>query len=201
MNIAVAAVDGSGITALTHPPAGGFWPVWSPDGSRLAYDGPSATAGMYQVVTVNPDGSDPITLDHPPLGCNCGVVWSPDGTLLTVYQDGPAGHEDTGGSMLMVDVSGKEPVQAIPYAGLSDQLVSSPRNSRGRELAAPRPIAVLRRRSSSPPTSDPASSDRRLRVAAGCKSCSRTSGRGLTARCVRPDTNGRSARLDLVPRG
>jgi TolB protein len=124
MDIYVAAVDGSRITAVADQPTGEVWPVWSPDGTRLAYDGPSTTQGQFQVVTVDPDGSNPTTLQHPPLGCNCGVVWSPDGTLVTAYADGPVGHEDTGGSMLIIDPSGKAPVTSIPYTGLSDQAVS-----------------------------------------------------------------------------
>ena len=98
--------------------------MWSPDGTRIAYDGPSSHPGVWQVVTVDPDGSNPITLDHPPLGCNCGVGWSPDGTVVTAYADGPVGHEDTGGSMLLIDVSGTAAVEVIPYAGLSNQQVS-----------------------------------------------------------------------------
>jgi Tol biopolymer transport system component len=123
-DIYVAAVDGSGVTAISHDPTADVWPVWSPDGTRIAYDGPSNPVGLWQVVTVDPDGSDPVTLDHPVLGCNCGVRWSPDGTKVTAYADGPVGHEDTGGSMLVIDVSGTAPVVAIPYAGLSNQQVS-----------------------------------------------------------------------------
>ena len=127
-SIRVAAVDGSDVNALAHGAASGVWPVWSPDSTRLAYDGPSMANGQatnqFQAWLIDPDGTDATMLPHPPLGCNCGVVWSPDGTHVTVYQDGPVGHEDTRGSMLIVDVSGQEPVQAIPYAGLSDQAVS-----------------------------------------------------------------------------
>ena len=122
--IFVAPVDGSGRTAIAQPHPGEVWPVWSPDGKRIAYDGPSSTPAMWQIALVDPDGSNPVTLDHPPLGCNCGVRWSPDGTIVTAYKDGPVGHEDTGGSMLLVDASGKAPVVVIPYTGLSNQQVS-----------------------------------------------------------------------------
>lgn len=123
-DIYLAAVDGGGVTAISNDPTADVWPVWSPDGTRIAYDGPSSPEGLWQVVTVDPDGSDPVTLDHPALGCNCGVRWSPDGTKVTAYADGPVGHEDTGGSMLIIDVSGTGPVEAIPYTGVSNQQVS-----------------------------------------------------------------------------
>ena len=59
-DIYVAAVDGSAVTAISHDPTSEVWPVWSPDGTRIAYDGPSSTQGLWQVVTVDPDGSNPI---------------------------------------------------------------------------------------------------------------------------------------------
>jgi Tol biopolymer transport system component len=123
-DIFVTSLDGKQIRAIASQPTDENWPVWSPDGKRIAYDGPSSTPGMWQIALVDRDGANPVTLQHPPLGCNCGVRWSPDGTMVTAYKDGPVGHEDTGGSMLLVDVAGKDPVVAIPYTGLSNQQVS-----------------------------------------------------------------------------
>ena len=123
-DIRVAAVDGSSVKALDHGAVAGVWPVWSLDGTRLAYESPSSTVG-YQVTLIDADGSHVTVLKHPPLGCNCGVGWSPDGTRLTAYQDGPVvGHEDTGGATLIIDPTGTVPPLAIPFSGLSNQSVS-----------------------------------------------------------------------------
>ena len=92
------------------------WPVWSPDGTRLAWDGPSSTKGMFQVVVADADGSNPTTLEHPALACNCPISWSPDGTSLLAFEDGPSG-EELNGTMLIVDASGAASPTAIPVGG------------------------------------------------------------------------------------
>ena len=63
--------------------------MWSPDGTRIAYDGPSSTAGAWQVVVVDPDGStqDPgTTLRSAAPAASNGL---PTVRKVTAYQDGP----------------------------------------------------------------------------------------------------------------
>jgi Tol biopolymer transport system component len=121
--IDVATVTGSAVQAIGPQAADAVWPMWSPDGSRIAYLGPSTTDGKYQIGVVAPDGSGLRTLDHPPLGCNCVDKWSPDGTKVITYLD-VVGQESTGGSLMVVDADGKAPVLNIPITGVTTQEMS-----------------------------------------------------------------------------
>jgi Tol biopolymer transport system component len=93
--IVVVAVDGSGATRLTShenvPTAGlsmgNVDPVWSPDGSQIAFaalqsDGPS------EIHVINPDGSTVQRLTDSPTGKQ-RPVWSPDGTRIAFTTDFP----------------------------------------------------------------------------------------------------------------
>jgi len=74
----VMNVDGSGQTSLTDDPY--YWgesPSWTPDGTKIAYDGGGIMGGG--IYLVRPDGTDRTFLTSlAPLGD--GISWSPDGT-------------------------------------------------------------------------------------------------------------------------
>ena len=87
-DIFVTDADGSNTVRVTHDDHREMAPVWSPDGTRIAYtrdvDADHSYA-EFQIVVVDPDGSDPVKLaddSHDP-------VWSPDGSLIAY--DGPSG--------------------------------------------------------------------------------------------------------------
>ncbi len=77
----------SGNTAvLAGTRSGDINPLWSPDGSRIAFTrGPSSgligAPGAYDIVLVNPDGSDLRQLTDGP-DANYGMTWMPDGKRL-----------------------------------------------------------------------------------------------------------------------
>jgi len=60
------------------------WPVWSPDGSRIAYV--SQTNGYYNVFLINADGTNKIKITFEPESSNgyasCEPTWSPDGSQI-----------------------------------------------------------------------------------------------------------------------
>jgi len=95
-NIWVVNADGSNdvpVTQLTASNADSFSPVWSPDGTKLAFysaralDGSNNGSGVYatqNVWVINADGSGatPLTRLVGVLGSYQDPVWSPDGTML-----------------------------------------------------------------------------------------------------------------------
>ncbi|MCY3832474.1 MAG: hypothetical protein OXG85_05625 [Chloroflexi bacterium] len=50
--------DGSGLTQLSHHPAGASSPRWSPDGKRLSFVAPSSFSGFNQIMTMDANGGD-----------------------------------------------------------------------------------------------------------------------------------------------
>jgi len=76
--IYVVKVDGSGVLNLTNNLASDGFPVWSPDGTKLAFH------RNGEIYAMNADGSGQLNLTHNP-AFDCCAVWSPDGTKLAFY--------------------------------------------------------------------------------------------------------------------
>src|SRR5207247_5112293 len=83
--IYVVNTDGSGSTRITSSPWQYFTPVWSPDGTKIAFSGYD---GSSQIYVVNADGSSVTGLTS--IGSAWSPVWSPDGSKIafTSYRDG-----------------------------------------------------------------------------------------------------------------
>jgi len=77
-----------------------LWPVWSPDGSRLAW----TTSSESGIAIAKPDG----TVVHSVSGIDYDFVWSPDGSSLYGWK---AGDPTTA---VIVSVDGSKPTIEIP---------------------------------------------------------------------------------------
>ena len=110
----------------------GGWPVWSPDGSRIAYIGASPADNGWLIATMDPDGSH-VSGPGPSStrAATAHFKWSPDGTKVIAYQDPAADQPDTGGSLMIVDV-GRE--------GARPEHPDHRHHEPGDELAAARPV-------------------------------------------------------------
>jgi Tol biopolymer transport system component len=73
--IFVMRPDGSDRTRLTRDPGADASPVWSSDGTMIAFVS-DRTDGDYEIWVMNADGSDPRRLTFSPL-LDINPVWSP----------------------------------------------------------------------------------------------------------------------------
>jgi Tol biopolymer transport system component len=80
--------DGSDQRNLTNDPTGHYAnPVWSPDGSRIAFGRHiPGTTGLDEIYTMNADGSNKVNLTNnlanSPMVGDFTPAWSPDGTRI-----------------------------------------------------------------------------------------------------------------------
>jgi TolB protein len=81
-----------GARQITSRAADSGWPVWSPDGRKLAFDSsrtdpnPNDSTAVNDVFTMNPDGSDVAKLTDS-VGASADAAWSADGSLIAFDAD------------------------------------------------------------------------------------------------------------------
>ncbi|MCJ7751676.1 MAG: hypothetical protein MUQ65_11385, partial [Armatimonadetes bacterium] len=109
----VCNVDGSEDAAL---PVFGSRPIWSPDGRRIAFLGPTEEDSR-DLCIVNADGSGFTQISHLP-GWEDKASWSPDGQYVTWAWESP----DTGYTIMVAKADGTE---AHPITGPGKPLSSS----------------------------------------------------------------------------
>ncbi|MBE7470701.1 MAG: PD40 domain-containing protein [Anaerolineales bacterium] len=91
-HIYTVTVDGKNLTRLTHDALRGYGPIWSPDGSRLAFigreDGAAIDSVYGHLYVMNADGSNPLRLIPEPIVTTPPLFWLPDSQrlLFTGYQ-------------------------------------------------------------------------------------------------------------------
>jgi Tol biopolymer transport system component len=84
----VMNADGSGLLRLTSDPASDAFPVWSPDGRKIAFQRRTGTLGESDVYVIDVDGSGERNLTGD--GTSSPGVWSPDGRKIAFgsWRDG-----------------------------------------------------------------------------------------------------------------
>jgi Tol biopolymer transport system component len=105
----VASPRLTGAKRLTAGPADSGWPVWSPDGRKIAFDSsrtdpdPHDSTAINDVFVMNPDGSD-VTKLTDSQGASSDAAWSPDGSLIAF--DADRGDHRAKQGIYLIDTSG-----------------------------------------------------------------------------------------------
>ncbi len=89
----IADADLTNARQVAHFDGNAGWPVWSPDGSRIAFDGdladPDPTSDPYinDIYTIKPDGTGLRKLTDSVGYAGAASTWSPDGRLIAFEAD------------------------------------------------------------------------------------------------------------------
>jgi Tol biopolymer transport system component len=95
--------DGSAQVEVVAEPGDDYWPMWSPDGERIAYRSNKGRGGAdYDLYTVTPRGDSIARLTSDGAD-NHRPSWSPDGSQLTFDKA-----TDTGRAVYVVPADGGE---------------------------------------------------------------------------------------------
>jgi Tol biopolymer transport system component len=90
-DVYIMSLATKGLRRITHEPANGMHPTWSPDGLRLAYS--SWRNGRSEIFTAAVDGSGAQVLVTMPTGDAIDPRWSPDGNYIA-FVHVPSGSGD-----------------------------------------------------------------------------------------------------------
>ena len=120
--------DGSNVVRLTTDPADEFMPVWSPDGTTIAFvrNTEKASVSRPAIFTMRPDGSDVRQVSSGDGGSDWWPSWSPDGSRLAFAA---IRNEDWGIWTVNADGSDEQMIFGGTGAGYVDNPVWSPEGS------------------------------------------------------------------------
>ena len=109
----IVALDaGSGsLTPVSEGPSIDFFPVWSPDGTHVAFGTGTDSGGDSAIRVANADGSDPVTIDS---GKVEFLSWSPDGTRLAYIHSQAGSVDDAPDGIYVVGADGSGAHRVLP---------------------------------------------------------------------------------------
>lgn len=152
--------DGSEQTRITNDPAEDWDPVWSPDGSQIAFESKRGVGTSWEIYVIAPDGSgiaDSLARGYTPAWSPDGsrIVFSEFGTLAIVNADGtglselpgaagdnpawsPDGarvafnqtEEDDNGDLALMELETESLVKLTSFAGYEGEAAWSPDGER-----------------------------------------------------------------------
>ena len=121
----VANRDLSAAARITTGPANNGWPVWSPNGRRIAFDSDVADPDLSDDVLINdvlvmrPDGSGVTNLTGGQ-GFAGDAAWSPDGSRIAFEADRPGRRGPAEIWTMRADGSHRERVTTLPADAAND---------------------------------------------------------------------------------
>jgi Tol biopolymer transport system component len=121
-DVFVINADGTGKTQLTDHPSEDFDPVWSPDGTQIAFR--THRNGDEDVYLMNSDGSDQRNLSNDRHG-DYSPAWSPSGEWIAFMSD-RAGNNN----IWVIRPDGSDVHQVTDIPGISEYPTWSPDDSR-----------------------------------------------------------------------
>jgi TolB protein len=114
--IYIMNADGSELHQLTYDSTRNTSPIWSPDGSNIAFV--SERDGTEEIYSINPDGTNYKQLTNVPGYVFRTPVWSPDGTMIAFTE----AETPDGGSKIdiwVVKSDGTEQTKLTNYSGIN----------------------------------------------------------------------------------
>jgi Tol biopolymer transport system component len=115
--------DGTDQVRLTTSPEWDIWPLWSPDGSKIAFE--STRDGDFEVYVMNTDGSGQVNVTNAPGTADAPDDWSPDGSRIVITRGWGAE-----GEVFVVNADGSEPVNLTDSPGFDGAADWSPDGSK-----------------------------------------------------------------------
>ena len=114
--IYVMDADGKNLKNLTNSPGNDIFPVWSPDGKKIAYiSGNLGDGNSLEVFVMNADGSNPKNLTKNRAEEFEWPAWSPDGKKIAFQS-----YRDFNGEIYVMDADGGNPKNLTKAPGVGD---------------------------------------------------------------------------------